>query len=385
MTHNILITLKHSPIYDRDKTGLTTRIINHLLWVLCSISVIFSYSITSAVAQSECTSDPRYPRPQDKGMVFYLQRSGNTNTIIYSALFNASGNINLNKPFDVDKLKTTIISAFELGVVLNSDNLNKFVAGMHSIPSIPSIYAEISEKMQSSDSKLSDIASIIESDAGMTVKILQLVNSPFFGLPNRISSIQHAVQLLGLETLKILVLSNKAFAQFKLNSDSEISLHIFMTHSAKVASFARLIAKHETQATPLMNDAYLAGMLHDIGKLVFATNLPKPYDKLLEIADRDPEPLWQMEKDKFGACHAEVGAYLLKSWNLPSPVIESVAFHHKPRAVLSDQFHPLTSVYSANCIDKAEAVDEEYLNSLGLSGNYSNWQQLCSETVQQAA
>ncbi|MCH7534772.1 MAG: HDOD domain-containing protein [Bacteroidetes bacterium] len=137
--------------------------------------------------------------------------------------------------------------------------LRDLVARMSSLPRLSSLYLELIKEIQSPDSKLSTIGTIISKDVGMTAKILQLVNSAHFGLPTRVSSAQHAARLLGLETIKALVLTHDVFSQFEHINLGSFSLSALMEHSQKVGSFARLITKNENPEESLVNDAFISG------------------------------------------------------------------------------------------------------------------------------
>lgn len=162
-----------------------------------------------------------------------------------------------------------------------------------------------------------------------------------------------------------------------------------MEHSQKVGLFARLITKNENPEESLVNDAFISGMLHDVGKIVLARNFSKQYDEIQHQAKFVGEPAWQYERETFGATHAEVGAYLLGLWRLPNPVIEAVAFHHQPTSSSHKMFSPLTAVHVANVLDqeepsvqrkfKANQIDADYLNTLGLTEKLDTWRELCSK------
>jgi HD-like signal output (HDOD) protein len=145
-----------------------------------------------------------------------------------------------------------------------------------------------------------------------------------------------------------------------------------------------MIIKEERKEESMATDALAAGMLHDVGKLVFVTNLPDRYGQALVEAKTRKVPLWMVEQETFGATHAEVGAYLFGIWGLPVPVIEAVAFHHQPRELTQQSLSPLTAVYVANVLEHEEQTSdfdetpilEQYLNELGVNERLSIWRQV---------
>ncbi len=296
----------------------------------------------------------------------------------------------LAKPINIAELKSTIVRTLTLRDQLGNKALKDLVAKTSSLPRLSSIYLELIKKIQSPDSKLSTIGTIISKDVGMTAKMLQLVNSAYFGLPTRVSSVQHAARLLGLQTIKALVLKHDVFSQFEHVDMGTFSLRALMEHSQIVGSFARLITKNESPQGSLVDDAFLSGMLHDVGKIVLAKNFPKQYGKARGLAKHSTTPLWQIEQEIFGACHADVGAYLLSLWRLPNSIVEAVAFHHQPRRCSHQRFSPLTAVHLANVLEergtkehatiqklKAKKIDSEYSDALGLNEKIETWIEIC--------
>ena len=184
--------------------------------------------------------------------------------------------------------------------------------------------------MQSADPSIKKVGDIISKDLSMTAKILQVVNSVFFGLSRKISSPQEAVMLLGLETIKALVLSVKIFSEFSQKKFSWFNIDELFNHSMSVSTYAKTIIKNENLDQDLINNSLMAGLLHDLGKLILATNFQEPYQQVLTEAQGSDRNLWELEYEAFGTSHAEIGAYLMGLWNMENPIIEAIAFHHCP-------------------------------------------------------
>ena len=296
---------------------------------------------------------------------------------------------NLTKPCDAKVLKQTLAKLFALRDILEDEALKKIVSQIESLPSLPAIYSEIIEEMRSEDPSIKKVGEIISTDLSMTAKILQVVNSVFFGLSRKISTPQEAVVLLGLETIKALVLSVKIFAEFSHKKYSWFNIDHLFNHSMSVSTYAKTIIKSEKLGSDLINHSLMAGLLHDLGKLILATNFHEPYKEVLAAARETDQNLWDLEYNAFGTSHAEIGAYLMGLWSLETPIIEAIAFHHCPANSLSQNMGLLTAVHIGNAIDHNGhhsnngntdlKCDARYLEDLGVTARIPEWRQVCRE------
>ena len=198
-----------------------------------------------------------------------------------------------------------------------------------------------------------------------------------------------AVKLLGLDTIKALVLSVQIFSYFDQQQGGAFALDVLWQHSLATSTCAKRIAQEEQQDRHVVDHAFMAGLLHDIGKLVLAAHLPDLYSVARVQAQAHGTTVWEAERAVLGTTHAEVGAYLLGLWGLPEPIVEALAFHHCPSACPEQRFSPLTAVHIANALvppeDSTEAggtpaaLDSAYVAQLGLSERLSTWRpQPCS-------
>lgn len=293
----------------------------------------------------------------------------------------------LSKPCDPEQLRATVRRAMELESSLKNDRLQQLIAKMDHLPSIPSLYSEIIEKMTDPDAALEDVGVIIAKDPGMTAKILKLVNSAFFGLRREVSNPADAAAFLGLDTIKSLVLSLNAFSQYDSVKTDSFSLAALWNHSLSTAATAKQIAKWENADAKLVDQAFVAGLLHDVGKIVLAFNFPNQYGKAIQAAKEAGTDLLVAEQETFGANHADVGGYLLGLWGLPTPVVEAIALHHHPKQSADAAFTPLTGVHVANVLVKTSPVgtplawDLDYLGRLSLGDHVVGWQKEVSENT----
>lgn len=280
----------------------------------------------------------------------------------------------LSKPCSDEILKSVIERACVIRELLADKFLKKLISRMDSLPSLPSLFLEIMREVESPYSSMHKIGEIISRDIGMTAKILQLVNSAFFGFRRHIASPAEAAELLGLETIKALVLSVKIFSQFDKSGMKIFNADRIWGHSLATGIFARTIAAAENQERTVIDDAFMAGLLHDTGKLVLAANLSQQYQEAQTLSRQHGSPIQEAEKQAFGVTHAEVGAYLLSLWGLPFPIVEAIAYHHHPGGCPQKEMGVLAAIHVANSLenrlhgdkDADCRLDREYLAELKL-------------------
>ncbi len=298
----------------------------------------------------------------------------------------------LAKPCDADTLKRTIDRAFGLRGVLTNESLKQVLAQAKSLPSMPSLYLEITEELQYPDASIHRIGKIISKDPAMTAKMLQLVNSAFFGLSRKVSGAAEAVALLGTETLASLVLSIGVFSEFDRVKVDGFDLKGIWSHSTRSAAIAKAIAKAEKSEKSLGDEAMMAGLLHDTGKLILAQNLPDEYGTIIARARTRRISMRDAEEQVLGASHAEIGAYLLGLWGLPDSIVEAVAFHHQPAKCAASAFDVVTAVHVANALEHdcakgdgasgaIDGLDLDYLATLGLADRVPEWRDICIQTL----
>lgn len=298
----------------------------------------------------------------------------------------------LAKPCAPAELKAVLLRAGTLHALLADPELKKIVSQLGTLPSIPEVYDKLRRAMIVPDVSIAEVAQIIEQDMAMSAKVLQLVNSAFFGLFQKVENPKRAVSLLGIETVKGLVLGVGAFSSIKTSS-KVFSINKLWAHSVTVADLAKNIASSVSDDTELINNSFLAGMLHDIGKLVFLAKMTKQYEQSVLQAQESNMPLRESEKRVFYTGHDDIGAYLMGIWGLPVQVVEAIGFHHRLNEHPVQEFNPAVAVHIAdalyfeNCPDesvgKPDVIDTDYIKFLGLSEKIESWRQICSESIEQ--
>jgi putative nucleotidyltransferase with HDIG domain len=290
----------------------------------------------------------------------------------------------LSKPCEESSLKDAIYRSCAMRDLLDSPQLRRVVSQAQSLPSLPRLYTEIVDAVQSSEMSLSAIGELISQDMAISSKILQLINSAFFGTPRRISNVGEAVSILGIETIKSLVLTEGVFSTFPKDKVGCLGIDALWQHSAGTASIARSLAKEERLPVNVCQEAFTAAFLHDVGKLILALNMPDDYAEAIALAETEGQMDWEAETAVLGASHAEVGAYLLSLWGLPATMIDAIAWHHRPEAYPNKGLGAVALVHIANALEHsggvgresrlASAIDESYLSALNRGDRFLHWQ-----------
>jgi HD-like signal output (HDOD) protein len=235
-------------------------------------------------------------------------------------------------------------------------------------------------------SSIDDAVAVVDKDIGTSSKILQVVNSAFFGLPQRMGDIKTAVSYLGLEMVQLLALSvemQQAHAEVK--PVPGFSLDAMQEHGLLSARIAKRLFTDRVQA----QDAFSAAMLADAGVLVLITRLPDVFRDVVARAAASGRPFWQCEQEVLGVTHAEIGAYLLGIWGLPFAIVGAVAHHHLPARAGSIALDVVTGVHVAAALadellpsDPARHVgpgvtlDLDHLSRLGLTDQLPAWREM---------
>lgn len=293
------------------------------------------------------------------------------------------------KPCSAQTLLQVLDQAFALEAWLPSEPVRGLIAQMRQVPSPLKAYSQIVEEMKSPSCSLEKIGQLIEQDPAVTAKILQLANSAVFGRVLNLASPVEAIGYIGLETTKAVVLLAHTFSSFDNLKLVQFSIEDLWRHSVQVGRLARRIAELEHVEDDVAEQAFSAGLLHDIGKLMFAANHAGLFTKVLRLAREQHCNLWEAESQVLpGVGHAELGATVLGIWGLPKTINEAVALHHCPWRQRSHAFSPITAVHVANILDHEShpdpaiilpsQINTSYLKDLGLVGRVEDWRKGCA-------
>jgi HD-like signal output (HDOD) protein len=260
----------------------------------------------------------------------------------------------LNKPCSTEALRGVIARTCALQELLHADAIRGLVGKLERLPSPPTIYMQLTQALSDPNANSNQIAAIVEGDPAMSAKLLQLVNSAYFGLAQRATSIHQAVTYLGINTLKALALSAHVFGTIEGQSVNGLQLD-----ELQKASFATAtIAKQLVQDRKRVDDAFTAGIVRDIGRIVIAVSLPERFREIEENAQATARPVQIVEQELLGASHAEIGAYLLGVWGVPFSITETVAYHHTPSAIAAGSYDVLAAVHVAGAFVEGARADD---------------------------
>ncbi len=298
----------------------------------------------------------------------------------------------LSKPCEPDELRRAIARALGMRELLGNERLKELTTRIKNLPTLTAMQNQLAEELRQDSPSVERVGGIISRDIGMTAKILQLVNSAFFGLAQPVTNPTDAAAYLGMNTIRSLALSVEIFSQYDQKNCHSFSLNVLSQHSWATGVMARHLAQLERQKIEMLEQCFLAGLVHDIGQLILAFGLGQEYSDVIATAKAKSIPVWQVEQEFFGATHADVGAYLLALWGLPDAIIEAVSKHHHPSDCAAPGFSATLAVHAADVFaHEFSATDTEipppqldsaYLSKLGFEAKISEWQSGCQEAVE---
>jgi HD-like signal output (HDOD) protein len=299
----------------------------------------------------------------------------------------------MSKPCEAEVLINTIERAFAIRDLLKKDALKKLVTHIRVIPSLPDLYIQVVNELKSPNASTSKVGQIISKDIGMSAKVLQLVNSAFFGLRRHVDDPAQAASLLGLDILKSLVLMVQVFSQMEKITLQGYSLEALWAHSLLVGRCCQSIARQTHSEKKAVDDAFMAGLFHDLGKVVLIANMPDKYKQVINLVTNKYMKVADAERQVFEGTHEEVGAYLLGLWGFSDPVVEATAYHHVPSSCVGQKFSALTTVHVANAVlNEMEShhsnavlstLDMPYLERIGITNSLPEWRSICASIYEQ--
>lgn len=259
------------------------------------------------------------------------------------------------------------------------------ITTLERLPSVPRVYQELRTALEGEHATWREVGAIIQRDMGMTAKILNLINSAFFGLQRRVESPQEAVHFLGMDVVQALVLAHGLFDQTGTLGTRRLRLEDVWEHSLRVAKGARALAAMEGLGRHQASDAFMGGLLHDVGILVLAKAFPNTYDRVVESCEAKKLSLVEAEREAFGLSHADVGAYLLGLWGIQAGVLETVSLHHTPGTLQRAAFDHVLAVHVADEFSRSASqhpvwertrLDQAALEGLGLMDCVPGWKKV---------
>ncbi len=297
----------------------------------------------------------------------------------------------LAKPCSLAELIAAVSRLEALDSFFMKDPLRRLANRIQRLPSPPTVCLRLVNELARSDATTDSVGAIIARDSGLTARVLQVANSAFFKPEHPVVNAPEAVQVLGFNLVKSLALSQGLSTTLGPAPTGELDPERLYRHSLGTGLLAQTIARDQGGDTEAVDAAFTAGILHDTGKLVFASALPELYTKAVQRAAEESIPQWQSEAEVIGIGHAEIGAYLLGLWGLPSSIVEAVAWHHEPRRHDPQTSNVLTAIHVADYLESQRwpasrrrlvvKVDEPYMQSLQLAPRMEDWAEIAEPSA----
>lgn len=199
---------------------------------------------------------------------------------------------------------------------------------IQSLPVLPQVAMRVTERMQSPTATLPEIADLIKSDVGLSTKVLRLANSSYYSIPGGVTEVSKSLQFLGFTTIAQIVLTSSVFGVFKTQGTSEFPLSRFWLHCFAVGLLAEIAAKNFQIGNP--SEAFVGGLLHDIGKLILLELAPEQLQKIVRHSLESHISFFEAEKALGFSTHVELGVEIARHWKLPASIQTSIANHHTP-------------------------------------------------------
>jgi len=261
------------------------------------------------------------------------------------------------KPARSEELKSVIERMLELRGVVSNQKIQEIITQSDNLPILPRVRREILAELNAEEPALDKLADLISQDMGLSVTMIKLVNSAFFGLPIRVTSPAHAVHLLGLDIISGLVIGAHIFSCFDTAAFPNYDLEGLWRHCLRTGVLCKRLAGMEGMAADDQNKMYISGLLHDAGKIVLLGSSPELFREILEACDKKNIPPWAVEKERLSCTHADVGAYIFSIWGLPQDQVRCIGAHHEPESCIGDS--TTNDLLKAAILHVANALDHE--------------------------
>jgi HD-like signal output (HDOD) protein len=283
-------------------------------------------------------------------------------------------------------VKSAIERVHSIFQYLPEENLKTIIGHIQVLPTLPDIYLQMTSELEKPEPSIDRIKKIISQDVAMSAKLLQVVNSAFFGLRQALTNPGQAVTMLGLNLVKSIVLMLHVFHEQEMIRFNGLTLNSLWRHSLSVAQNARDLAMHEGMSSAMIEHVGSAALFHDIGKLILMANLPAEYEKVYKKVRAERCVMSDVEIELLGASHGQVGAYLLGLWGFDDMYVNVCRFHHSPALSGETEIGAVCLVHAADVFDyimepdesgeKPLTLDESYLSGVGSAERVAAWKRL---------
>lgn len=286
------------------------------------------------------------------------------------------------KPFDALELGELLRRTFAAQDRVADKRLQSLVTSLRSVPSLPQVQHTLLAELQDDRGASAAIGQMIARDAGLSAKVLQLANSPLFGREYVVSSPIDAVVCLGTSMIAAVVLSQTLFKHYRTNSHQDLNLSQVWNHCWETAALAQTYCREQELPRATCEEAFLAGLLHETGRLILVDNFPNEYHAACQAARRNNSSLTAALAESFATTPGQIAAYLLDLWGMPAGVVEALSRLDLPASKNGAVFSLSSALYVANQVATKKTPpdefpppewDTEYLRSIGCPSEMGAW------------
>jgi HD-like signal output (HDOD) protein len=287
------------------------------------------------------------------------------------------------KPFDIAKLRDLVQRSFSAQERIVNKGLQSMATSLRSIPSLPQVHQSLLAELQDSHTAGSVIARMVAEDPGLSIKVLQLANSPLFGQGHLITNPTDAVMCLGTEMIAAIVLSQSLFRHYETFTHAELDLPRVWSHCWETASLAQLLCRQKKLSSRTAEEGFLAGLLHEAGRFILVDNFPGQFAAACQGARQLKTPLAPRLLETFQTTSAQLTAYLMELWGMPGEVVTAISFQDEPQQEPGGAFSLTSALYVADHIAARKAPPDDfaleewnlaYLRRIGCQDDIALWQ-----------
>jgi len=303
----------------------------------------------------------------------------------------------LSKPCRAETLREAIIHIFDVLACVQNPSIIAEMGDPKLLPSLPKIYHQLNAAITNENSSIAEIANILASDIMLSAKLLQVVNSAYFGVNRSVSSVVESINLIGLKNLNNLVLTAHVKNAFPVTSRAmDFFMEYVWEDANRTANLAKQIALSENQTEDRPDQAYVCGLLHNMGLLIFLSRGGDQLVRLMDQVKNTDIPVADLEMEIYGFTRSEAAAYILSLWRIPPRIIEGILFQHHPSASEYDGVSALTAVHVASSLLTHTELhgyerffemelDSHYLQRINKLERLSEWQLLADKLLVKSA
>lgn len=248
-------------------------------------------------------------------------------------------------------------------MAIDSSAARKKIESIDDLPTLPTVASQIVATANSPKTSATDVGALINRDSSLTSKVLKLVNSSFYGFPQQIKSISHAIVILGFNKVKNVVLTASVFDLTKGRAENRLDVRRFWEHALGAAIGSQATARRFNRGLA-PDDAFVGGLLHDFGKIILDQFLSEEYNPVLGYAAEHTTTVRTAEKEILGFDHQQVGTWIAEKWKLPPILVTAIRHHHTP-TLAREEREMAAAVHVGNILTRAFGIGNSGDNTIG--------------------